>query len=125
MPIVYIMDGQYCNRHHDIDIQYTQNAPLKKRKGMIKMNLYVKRVTGTDSCARGRKPIKYRDHYIQYISGMGWVTDIEGDRNVYKNHYSAQNAVDAALGGYSRRGKPTEKRLSYGIQIIGQRKDGA
>lgn len=89
------------------------------------MDIMVKRIVWQDSFAQGRRPIKYRNHHVEYLPNEGWVTDIEGDMNLYKNHYSAQNAIDKHLGGYSRRGKPTEKRLSYGIQIIGKRQTGA
>lgn len=67
------------------------------------------------------KPIKYRNHMI-YGTPKGWTTDIPGDGNIYKCHYCAQNAVDAHFGDLGKRG--TEKRRSYGIQIIGT-KDGA
>ena len=46
---------------------------------------------------------------------------VPGDMNVYKNHYSALNAIDEALGGYGNKGKPTQKRLDYGVQIIGKK----
>ena len=72
------------------------------------------------------KTEKYRNHFITgyYENGVkGWVIDLPNDNNIYKSHYCAMNAIDAALGGYSRRGKPTDKRLSYGIQIIGKRND--
>ena len=64
------------------------------------------------------KPIRYRKHIIQGTP-KGWVTDIPGDDKLYKNNYSAQNAVDAFYGDFGKRG--TEKRKKYGIQIIGKR----
>ena len=64
------------------------------------------------------KPIKYRNHILQGTPN-GWITDIHGDVNLYKNHYAAQNAVDAFYGDLGHRG--TEKRKRYGIQIIGKR----
>ena len=79
------------------------------------------RIVWKDSVtSRQKKPVKYRGHWVQGY-GKGWVTDIPGDTNIYKNHYSAQNAIDKALGGYGNKGKPTQKRLDYGIQIIGQK----
>ena len=47
------------------------------------------------------------------------MTDIPGDDNLYKNHYSAQNAVDDFYGDLGQHG--VEKRKRYGIQIIGKR----
>ena len=48
-------------------------------------------------------------------------SDVPGDNNVYKSHYSALNAIDKALGGSGRKGNATEKRRAYGIQIIGKK----
>lgn len=64
------------------------------------------------------KPIRYRKHTIQG-SPNGWMTDIPGDDKLYKNHYSALNAVDDFYGDLGQHG--TEKRKRYGIQIIGKR----
>lgn len=78
------------------------------------------RVVWKDSTAKDTyKPLKYRKHYATKHKGGGWVIDIPGDNNVYKNHYCALNAIDAALGETGR--KKEEKRIRYGIQIIGQR----
>lgn len=66
------------------------------------------------------KPIKYRNQTV-CGSPHGWTTDLPGDNNLYKSHYCALNAVDAALGGAGVRGKGTEKRTACGIQIIGQK----
>lgn len=66
------------------------------------------------------KPIKYRNHTV-FGSPYGWTTDLPDDYNIYKSHYCALNAIDAALGGAGIRGKGTTKRQSYGIQIIGQK----
>lgn len=83
------------------------------------------RIVWKDSNARtGKgKPIKYRNYMISYRSG-GWITDHPDDNNIYRTHYSAQNSLDERLGGYGKKGKPTEKRLSYGIEIIGQKEKG-
>ena len=87
------------------------------------------RIVWKDSFAnKTYKELKYRGYYIRgcYQNGVnGWITDLPNDDNIYKNNYCAQNAIDKALGGYSRRGKPTEKRLSYGIQIIGKKNNEA
>lgn len=64
------------------------------------------------------KPIKYRKHML-FGTPEGWTTDIPGDDNLYLCHYCAQNAVDQAYGDFGQRG--SEKRKSYGIQIIGKR----
>ena len=83
--------------------------------------MMVKRVVWHDSNARISKPVKYRNHYARGYKG-GWVIDVPGDNNVYKSHYCALNAIDAALGGTGKR-VPSEKRSRYGIEIIGK-KDG-
>jgi len=66
------------------------------------------------------KPIKYRGHMVQG-SPRGWTTTIPGDNNLYKSHYSALNAIDAALGGTGRYGTAGSKRRACGIQIVGKR----
>ena len=75
------------------------------------------RVIWKDTKPKEYKPIKYRKHMI-YGSPEGWTTSLPGDDNLYAAHYCAQNAIDKALGDYGQRG--TEKRKSYGIQIIGK-----
>ena len=82
----------------------------------------VLRVVWKDSNALGKKPVKYRGHYLTGCPG-GWVIDIPGDRNIYRTHYCALNAIDAALGGTGQKGKGTPKRQAYGIQIVGQKDD--
>ena len=64
------------------------------------------------------KPIKYRGYMI-WGTPEGWEITVPGDDNIYKAHYCAQNAIDQYFGDYGQRG--TEKRRSYGIQIIGKR----
>ena len=76
------------------------------------------RIVWKDSKPRMYKPVKYRGHTATG-SPQGWTIDIPGDENVYANHYSALNAIDAALGGYGQKG--SQKRQSYGIQIIGKK----
>ena len=65
-------------------------------------------------------PVKYRKHFVCGTPN-GWITDIPGDENLYKNHYCAKNAVDAFYGELGQHGG--EKRKRYGIQIVGKRKD--
>lgn len=79
------------------------------------------KVTWKDSNARGFKPVKYRNHYLTGYKG-GWIVDIEGDDNIYKNHYCAQNAIDKHLGSKSQKGG-SKKRTENGIQIIGKKSD--
>lgn len=76
------------------------------------------RVIWKDTNGKKNKPVKYRKHFVSGYKG-GWVTDLPGDTNVYKNHYCAMNAIDAALGDNGR--KKEAKRLGYGIQIVGQK----
>jgi hypothetical protein len=79
------------------------------------------RIVWKDSSrAEQYKPIKYRNHILRGTANE-WTTDLPGDDNLYKNHYSAQNAVDAFYGELGLHG--TEKRKGYGIQITGK-KDG-
>lgn len=73
------------------------------------------RVIWKDSNALGKKPMKYRNHIVSGCPG-GWKTDLPEDDNIYKNHYSALNAIDKHLDGFSQKG--SAKRKSYGIQIV-------
>ena len=82
----------------------------------------VLRVVWKDTAPKTKKPVKYRGQYITGCDG-GWITDIPGDHNIYRTHYCALNAIDAALGGAGIRGQGTPKRQSYGIQIVGKRSD--
>ena len=80
------------------------------------------RIVWKDSKPANYKPIKYRGHFI-YGTPKGWTTDIPNDDNVYKNHYSAQNSIDKAFGDFGQRG--TQKRKSYGIQVVGKKDEFA
>lgn len=51
----------------------------------------------------------------------GWEITVPGDNNIYKSHYCAQNAIDQHCGDFGQHG--TEKRKSYGIQIIDRKDD--
>lgn len=82
------------------------------------------RIVWKDSLAPVKRPIKYRSHYITGHKN-GWCIDIPNDNNVYRTHYCAMNAIDAALGGTGIRGKGTEKRQSYGIEIVGKKNESA
>ena len=64
------------------------------------------------------QPVKYRKHFVCGTPN-GWITDIPGDENLYKNHYCAKNAVDAFYGDLDQ--CSDKKRKRYGIQIIGKR----
>lgn len=79
------------------------------------------RIVWKDSNPRTYKPIKYRGQTVTG-SPAGWSISIEGDNNLYKSHYCALNAIDKALGGHSQKGKATDKRRAYGIQIVGEDK---
>ncbi len=61
------------------------------------------------------QPIRYRGFMI-WGTPKGWEVTVPGDNNIYKTHYSAQNAIDQHFGDFGTRG--TEKRKAYGIQII-------
>lgn len=77
------------------------------------------RIVWKDSKPKSYKPVKYRGYVISG-SVKGWETNIEGDDNLYRNHYSALNAIDAYLGEYGQKG--SGKRKNYGIQIVGTKK---
>lgn len=64
------------------------------------------------------QPIRYRGFMI-WGTPKGWEITVPGDDNIYKNHYSAQNAIDKHFGDLGQRG--TEKRKRYGIQIVGKK----
>ena len=66
------------------------------------------------------KPIRYRG-FMAWGTTSGWEITVPGDNNFYKDHYSAQNAIDKYFGDFGQRG--SEKRKKYGIQIVGK-KDG-
>lgn len=64
------------------------------------------------------KPIRYRGFMI-WGTNDGWEITVPGDNNIYKSHYCAKNAIDKHFGDFGQKG--TEKRKSYGIQIIGKK----
>lgn len=76
------------------------------------------RIVWKDSKPRTYKPVSYRG-YTATGSPQGWEINIPGDNNIYKSHYCALNAIDAALGDAGQKG--TAKRKAYGIQIVGQK----
>lgn len=51
----------------------------------------------------------------------GWEVTVPGDDNLYRTHYSAQNAIDQYYGDLGKHGDA--KRKKHGIQII-EKKDG-
>lgn len=74
------------------------------------------RIVWKDSTkAKEYKPIRYRGFMI-WGTPSGWEITVPGDYNIYKTHYSAQNAIDDYFGDFGTRG--TEKRKRYGIEII-------
>lgn len=79
------------------------------------------RIVWKDSNTRNRKPIKYRGYTAEGY-GNGWTINFPNDDNIYSTHYCALNAIDNHLGGEGIRGKGTKKRYSYGIEIIGKKK---
>ena len=77
------------------------------------------RIVWKDSCVNEiRKPIKYRGYVASSCDDGGWIIDVPDDDNIYKNHYCALNAIDKYFGSCGERG--SEKRKSYGIQVIGK-----
>lgn len=60
-------------------------------------------------------------HRKQTIKGYreGWITDLEGDDNIYKTCDSAKNAIDNVLGDKGKR-RDAGKRAAEGIRIIGK-----
>lgn len=80
------------------------------------------RIVWRDSCKpKEYEPMKYRGIYM-FGTPNGWEVTINGDNNLYKNHYCAQNAIDAYYGEEGMHG--TDKRKRYGIQIVGKKKIG-
>lgn len=79
------------------------------------------RIVWKDSFANEeRRPVKYRGYIIKsYGDNNGWITDIPNDKNIYRTHYCALNAIDKHHGSkVGSRG--SAKRKSYGVQIIGK-----
>ena len=76
------------------------------------------RIVWKDSKPKDYKPVKYRGYMING-SPKGWETNIPGDNHLYRNHYSALNTIDAALGDAGQKG--TAKRKAYGIEIVGKK----
>lgn len=68
--------------------------------------------------SRTRKPITYRGITISPYQA-GWITDMPDDKNIYKNYYCAENAIDERLGAEGRKFEDVP-RLRYGVQVIGQ-----
>lgn len=79
------------------------------------------KVVWKDTQIYNRVESAYRKHTVKGFED-GWITNIEGDDNVYRTRFSAMNAIDKALGGTGRMGTP-EKRKAHGIQIIGKKSD--
>ena len=81
------------------------------------------RVVWKDAPAFKKVASNYRRHTVQGY-GKGWITNIEGDDNIYKTRFCAMNAIDKALGSEGRMGTP-ENRKAHGIRIIGKKSEEA
>ena len=64
-----------------------------------------------------------RKLYDQYghaaFDGTGAESEFYKNYQNYGGNHGAENAIDLALGGYGVKGKPTKKRLKFGIEIVG------
>lgn len=78
------------------------------------------RIVWKDTKPEEYKPLRYRKFMI-WGTPAGWEVTVPGDQNLYRTHYSAQNAIDQYYGDLGKHGDA--KRKKYGIQIIGK-KDG-
>lgn len=117
--LLYELDLLHCHRKLvSFEILIQKNLFVNKTQ-----EEYIMRVRWKDSaCVTPKKTIKYRKHYITAYNKdgiAGWIIDLPDDHNIYKSHYCAENAIDLALGGYGVKGKPTKKRLKFGIEIVG------
>ena len=90
------------------------------KRGRVLIMVHIK-VVWKDTQIYGSSEYLYRRHAIKGL-WRGWITDLEGDDNVYRTRLSAMNAIDKALGGTGRMGTP-ENRIKEGIQIIGKKSD--
>lgn len=64
-----------------------------------------------------REPRNYRGYRL-YGMHNGWAITLPGDKNLYSSIDDACNAIDKAIGGYSRYG--TKDRLGGRIKIVGK-----
>ena len=74
-----------------------------------------KRIVWKDSSAP-QKEHTYRGHVISRYK-CGWIVDLPEDNNIYYSLTCAQNALDQALKGKTRR--DATARHALGIRIIG------
>lgn len=79
------------------------------------------KVVWRDTQAHEGKTYIHRGHTITGYSS-GWITDMPGDANIYKNRNSARNAIDKALGD-KRKKRDAGRRAEIGIQIIGKKSE--
>ena len=79
------------------------------------------RIVWKDSAIE-RKDFKYRGYWVEGY-GYGWTVNIPGDNNVYRTNRCAKNAIDETLGYEGRKHHKLPKRLAYGYDIIGTKKD--
>ena len=77
---------------------------------------------GWKDSAIERKDFKYRGYWVEGY-GDGWTVNIPGDSNVYRTNRCAKNAIDETLGYEGRKHHKLPKRLAYGYDIIGTKKD--
>jgi hypothetical protein len=96
---------------------YTHHQYQFQNKGELIM-AHIK-VVWKDSVTYSRRPYRYRMHTIQGTKN-GWVTDMEGDNNIYKTHLSAMNYIDKVLGE-TKKSLSALARKEHGITIIGQK----
>lgn len=77
------------------------------------------RVVWKDSKAKTKSgtTLEYRRHTVTAYGG-GWITDMPNDDNIYFPCECALNAIDAALGGKTRKQNP--QRHALGIRTIGK-----
>lgn len=68
--------------------------------------MLVKSITWNDSTRYRYKTVMRCGRKITPHEKGGWVTDIPGDTNRYKNRYAAMYAIDVYCGK-----KPTDERL--------------
>lgn len=72
--------------------------------------------------AVARTDFKYRGYWVEdYLNE--WTINIPGNTNIYKTNRCAKNTIDEALGLDGLRHKKLPKRLEYGYEVIGIKKD--
>ena len=72
--------------------------------------------------AVARADFKYRDYQVEGY-GERWTVSLPGDDNVYRTNRCAKNVIDEALDYEGRKHHKLPKRLEYGYNIIGKKKE--